>query len=217
MESSAVNEEGILSILEWKEKADLWIPPITEPFASNNWVISGNLTDTGKPFLCNDPHMALTVPPVWYEIHYVVESNGEVFNVRGVTIPGIPLVIIGSNQYVGWGVTVVGADQADFYYYKWENETHYWYKGRLLRVKQVDDVIKVRTGGGFKEVHILINFTVHGPLVMSGGEKFALHWIGHQATTESYALWGLAHAHNITEFSQVFGLLSDPTIEFRLC
>ncbi len=198
------DEKAVEELLEWKRKTDIWFLPIKEAFASNNWVISGFYTNTGKPLLCNDPHLSLTVPPVWYEVHYVVKSGDEIFNVRGVTFPGIPIVIIGSNQYVGWGFTNVMADQIDFYYYVWKNDTHYWYKDAWHKIRQVKEVFRIKTDAGFVEKVIYINFTVHGPLLemkIDGKRyRFAVRWMGQNATTEAYALWKYAHAHDIYEF-----------------
>ncbi|MEM0317738.1 MAG: penicillin acylase family protein [Candidatus Nezhaarchaeales archaeon] len=205
-----MNSEDVMSILEWKRSVDAWMPPIIDAFASNNWVISGALTDTGKPILCNDPHLQLTVPPVWYELHYTVRSGGELFIVRGVTFPGIPLVVIGSNQYVGWGFTNVMADQIDFYYYEWANETHYWYKGELRKIDQRKEVIKVKTDGGYEERLIYINFTVHGPLIERGGARFAMRWIGHEGTTEAVAIWKYSRARNISEFFDAMNYFQTP-------
>ncbi|WP_048086563.1 penicillin acylase family protein [Ferroglobus placidus] len=98
-----------------------------EGIGSNNWVISGKFTESGKPILANDPHLLLTAPPVWYEMHLKTKD----FEVRGVTFPGIPFVIIGYNKHVAWGFTNVGADVIDFYAYVWKGGK-YLYKGKWL-------------------------------------------------------------------------------------
>lgn len=85
--------------------------------ASNSWVLSGARTATGRPILANDPHLALEMPSVWWEVHISAEgdANDPALNVEGVTIPGIPFVIIGHNERIGWGLTNSGADVQDFY------------------------------------------------------------------------------------------------------
>ena len=72
---------AVAEVLEWYGKASSMLAPVRSAFAYNNWIVGGGLTDTGEPILCNDPHLSLTVPPVWYEVHYVVEEpGGEVFS-----------------------------------------------------------------------------------------------------------------------------------------
>ena len=78
---------------------------------SNSWVVHGSRTASGRPILANDPHLAIEMPSVWWEVHVVSEN----VNVAGVTIPGIPFVIIGHNERIGWGLTNVGADVQDFF------------------------------------------------------------------------------------------------------
>lgn len=78
---------------------------------SNAWVVHGSRTATGRPILANDPHLNVEMPSVWWEAHVVSDS----LDVAGVTIPGIPFVVIGHNQHVGWGVTNVGTDVQDFF------------------------------------------------------------------------------------------------------
>ena len=78
---------------------------------SNNWVVSGELTESGKPILANDPHLAFTQPPRWFEIHI----KGGRFNTSGVCIAGIPIPVIGQNENVAWGFTNSMVDDVDFF------------------------------------------------------------------------------------------------------
>jgi penicillin amidase len=85
--------------------------------ASNWWAVSGRLTATGFPMLASDPHLSLTAPPVWYEAHLVVAADPErgPMNVAGVTLPGVPGVILGCNERLCWGATVNPLDVTDVY------------------------------------------------------------------------------------------------------
>jgi penicillin G amidase len=85
--------------------------------ASNSWVLSGARTASGRPLLANDPHLVLEMPSVWWEVQVSVDAgpNDTPLDVSGVTIPGIPFIIIGHNARIGWGVTNSGADVQDFY------------------------------------------------------------------------------------------------------
>ena len=78
---------------------------------SNNWVIAGSKTKSGKPILANDPHLQIEFPSVWYEIHLVAAG----LDVMGVTIPGVPFVALGHNQRIAWGMTATGADVEDLF------------------------------------------------------------------------------------------------------
>ena len=78
---------------------------------SNSWVVAGSHTATGRPLLANDPHLGVEMPAIWYEAHLVAPN----LDVTGVTIPGLPFVVIGHNQQIAWGLTNVGADVQDFY------------------------------------------------------------------------------------------------------
>ena len=87
-----------------------WLSPDSHAM-SNSWVIHGSRTASGRPILANDPHLAIEMPSVWWEVHVV----SDLLNVAGVTIPGIPFVVIGHNARIGWGLTNVGSDVQDFF------------------------------------------------------------------------------------------------------
>ncbi|NIM60067.1 MAG: penicillin acylase family protein, partial [Candidatus Aminicenantes bacterium] len=82
------------------------------PFqGSNNWVLAGSRTESGRPILANDPHLEISLPPIWYEIH--VSCPG--LNAVGVSLPGVPLVIIGHNESIAWGITNSAVDVQDLF------------------------------------------------------------------------------------------------------
>ena len=86
-------------------------PGHIEGKGSNNWVVSGARTTSGKPLLANDPHLALSAPSIWYMAHLSAPD----LNVIGATLPGIPFVVIGRNARIGWGLTNTGPDTQDLY------------------------------------------------------------------------------------------------------
>ena len=86
-----------------------WLHPMARRGNSNSWVISGSRSATGRPMLANDPHLLVEFPSIWYEMHLVAAG----LDVTGVTIPGIPFVIIGHNRRIAWGFTNSGADVQD--------------------------------------------------------------------------------------------------------
>ena len=83
--------------------------------ASNNWVISGSRTDSGKPVLANDPHLDLTAPSAFYLAHLRYGEDGHSRNIIGGTLPGVPLVVVGRNDHVAWGLTTTVLDSQDLY------------------------------------------------------------------------------------------------------
>jgi penicillin amidase len=88
-----------------------WLSPTARRGNSNNWVVSGKRTKTGRPILANDPHLQIEFPSAWYEMHLVAAN----LDVIGVTIPGVPFVLLGHNARVAWGMTNTGADVQDLY------------------------------------------------------------------------------------------------------
>jgi hypothetical protein len=78
---------------------------------SNNWVVSGERTASGRPILANDPHLMVEFPATWYEMHLVAAG----LDVAGVTLPGVPFVVIGHNARIAWGFTNSNADVQDLY------------------------------------------------------------------------------------------------------
>ena len=111
---------------------------------SNNWAVDGSKTKSGKPILCGDPHLQLTLPSVWYEVHL----NAEDINSYGVSLPGIPGVIIGFNENIAWSETNVGHDVWDFYKMDWvdEGKTKYRINGQEKNVTYRIEEIKVKGG-----------------------------------------------------------------------
>jgi penicillin amidase len=174
-----------------------WLRPFEgkKGYGSNNWVISGKHTKSGKPILANDPHLALTVPPIWYEIHLMTDD----MDVRGVTFPGVPIVVIGQNRYVAWGFTNVGADVIDFYYYVTEGD-RYLYKGRWIDFEKEERVLRVKTGEGIEERKVVVKKTIHGPVIEKNGKEIAVAWTGLSATREFLAIYAYNHARNLEEF-----------------
>ncbi len=177
------------SLLDWLKQFEG-----DRSFGSNNWVISGRYTASGYPMLANDPHLSLTVPPVWYRMHL---KSGE-FEVWGVTFPGVPVIIIGQNKFISWGVTNVGADVIDFYAYRFDGD-RYLYKGKWLNVEKEKKTIRVLKDGELEEQEVVVEKTVHGPLIEKYGTKIAVSWTGLTATTELKAIFGLNRARNTSE------------------
>ena len=139
---------------------------------SNNWVVSGAHTQSGKPLLANDPHLDHSVPSVWYMIH--LKAPG--LNVSGVSLPGLPLVIIGHNERIAWGMTNTGPDVQDLYVETFDPgaPNKYLHNGAWVDAEVRDEVIKVR---GKRDYRLTVKVTRHGPVVSeSCGRDLALQW-----------------------------------------
>ncbi len=137
---------------------------------SNNWVVGPSRSATGGPILADDPHLPLNLPSLWYEVHLVTRE----YNVRGVTLPGIPFVIIGFNEHVAWGLTNSQIGVTDFYLETVEGD-RYLFRGEWRPLQRVEEVIRVRGQG---ERRVVVNLTVHGPLFSYGGLHVSLKWTG---------------------------------------
>ncbi len=148
---------------------------------SNNWVVDGTKTTTGKPLLANDPHLAIQMPSIWYEMgmHCVPQTDACPLNVVGFTFPSFPVIVIGHNDRIAWGVTNVGPDVQDLYMEKVNpaNPNQYEYQGKWEDMQVVDEPIKVN-GVVSETLHVQI--TRHGPImtpVLTGASQpLALQW-----------------------------------------
>ncbi|MCB9034138.1 MAG: penicillin acylase family protein [Chitinophagales bacterium] len=111
---------------------------------SNAWSVHGSLTKTGKPFLCNDPHLTLKNPNIWYQMHIVSES--EDFNVTGVSVPALPSILIGHNQHIAWGITLSYTDLEDIYIEKFTDDSllHYEYDGAIKDTIIYEEKIQIK-------------------------------------------------------------------------
>lgn len=139
---------------------------------SNNWVLNGSHTQSGKPLLANDPHLGHSVPSVWYMIH--LKAPG--LNVSGVSLPGVPLVIIGHNERIAWGMTNVNPDVQDLYAesFNFRDPRKYLHNGQWVDAEFRDEVIKIRH---MRDYRFTVKVTRHGPIWSHDGDRdLALRW-----------------------------------------
>ena len=163
---------------------------------SNNWVLSGAHTQSGKPLLANDPHLPHSIPSVWYMIH--LKAPG--LNVVGVSLPGLPLVIIGHNERIAWGVTNTNPDVQDLYLesFNFRNPDRYLYNGQWVKDEERDEAIKVRNK---RDYTFNVKATRHGPVVSEdGGHSLALRWVALEPHALRYPFLKINQAGNWEEF-----------------
>lgn len=169
---------------------------------SNNWVVDGTWTRSGRPMLANDPHLPPIFPTLWYENHLV----GGRYNVSGFTSPGVPGVIIGHNERVAWGVTNAYPDIQDLYVERFHEEDPLLYEvdGRWQRATEREEVIHVR--GRRKPLVEHIRQTHHGPVIsdlLAREERaLALRWTCHEENNHLSAILGMCRASDWNEFRE---------------
>jgi penicillin G amidase len=192
---------------------------------SNNWVVSGKKTKSGAPILCNDPHLELTFPSVWYEMQI---TTPEV-NVYGVTFPGSPNVIIGFNDNIAWGVTNAQRDVKDYYeiQFKDDSRKEYMYNGEWKATEFRIDTIKVRSASDIYDTVAYVRLqegssTVLAPVIydrtfskeLSQNKAIALRWTAHDESNEGMALYKLNRAKNYDEYLDAIKTFQTPGQNF---
>ncbi len=142
----------------FEKKIPLGVPCFS---GSNNWAVSGERSETGKPLLSNDMHLTLNNPSIWLEMHQVVPGK---LNVTGVVIPGEPFVVAGHNDRIAWGMTNLMVDNIDLYAEKInpENHSQYYYNGEWKELVKKTEVIKIRGG---RQDTVTICYTDRGPVI----------------------------------------------------
>lgn len=178
-------------------------------FGSNNWVVAGAHTASGKPLLANDMHLTLRVPDTWY----MADLRAPGFHAAGVTLPGLPLVVAGHNDHVAWGYTALYADVDDLYTEKLDGKGNYQGLNAEWRPLAVDrEVIHVRGG---RDVVVNVESTEHGPLLnpllAQGDPPLALKWTLYDPALNALPLYEMNTASSWQEFSAALAQWCWPT------
>ena len=173
---------------------------------SNDWVVSGARSVTGMPLLSNDMHLTHTIPDTWYEAQ--LTSGG--FNVAGVTLPGIPFVIVGHNARIAWGFTLLYADVQDVYVEQTRGDEYETPQGWQPFV-HIREVIHVRGG---RDVTLDVLRTDHGPVVtpLLHHEKrtLVLRWTVYDPNAVTMPFYEVNSAQNWEQFRAAFALFGGP-------
>ncbi len=186
--------------------AGAMLPPYeVSPFnGSNNWAVSGSKTKSGKVILCNDMHLNLNLPSIWYEI----QLNAPGINVYGVTLPGTPAVIVGFNENISWGFTNAASDVLDWYQieFKDKNKNAYQYDGGWHKTIKRIEKIKIR---GAATIIDTVVYTHHGPVPYVGKKKTpnstiptgaAMRWTAHDPSVEMEMFLRINKAKNYEDY-----------------
>ena len=177
-----------------------FVPNPNSNDGSNNWVIDGTMSATGKPLLANDPHRQIALP----SLRYMVHLNAPGWNVIGAGEPSLPGVAAGHNERVGFGFTIVGIDQQDLYVEETNpaNPNEYRWQGKWQAMRVEREQLKVKAEAKPREIEL--KFTQHGPVVYEDAKlhrAYSLKWVGSEPGTAGYlASLSLNRAKNWPEF-----------------
>ncbi len=211
-----IGNPDLMEITQVEDSLGLHVPEV----GSNNWVVDGSKSTTGKPILANDPHLGIQMPSIWYEngLHCVPKTDACPYDVAGYTFPGVLGVVVGHNDRIAWGVTNVGPDVQDLYIEKInpQNPNQYEFQGQWQDMQVVDEPIKVK-GVISETLHVQI--TRHGPImtpVLSGvTQPLALQWTALRERSALFqAVLQIDAADNWDEFRAALELWDTPSQNF---
>ncbi len=187
---------------------------------SNNWVISGSRSAGGAAMLANDPHLTLQMPGRWYLA--IIRGGG--WNVSGVTLPGVPAVVIGNNSYISWGLTNVMADDADFYALKvTKDRKAYVVDNDTIPFNTIYENIPIK---GLEPYEYKILESIFGPVISAVhphnmdkvrgiyGTEIAMRWTGAEVSDEFFAFFKINRAKDFSEFSSAVSAFKVPGQNF---
>ncbi|MEO6693003.1 MAG: penicillin acylase family protein, partial [Saprospiraceae bacterium] len=195
---------------------------------SNSWVVSGDKSESGKPLLANDPHLSFQAPSKWYEIH--LKSNS--IDVTGMSIPGVPCIVIGHNKNIAWGMTNLMNDDNDFVILDKDSSdlSKYRYKNQSFSMDSTLEKINVKDS---TEVFSYVQNTRIGPVISNLrkrsfadvkkeniGEKFngdkilTFKWTGYEYSDEIMCFYKLNAANNWDDFKNGLKDFNAPAMNF---
>jgi penicillin G amidase len=237
--SSTVQSQGIQALVDLSPafqgllasmaKVEEVLGPAGSGIGSNNWVIAGSRTTTGKPFLANDMHLGEQMPSIWYEIGLHCWPSGAdcPYNVTGYSFAGVPGVIVGHNDRIAWGFTNVGPDVLDLYIEKInpDNPNQYELNGQWVDMTLVHETIQVAKA---KPVELTVRYTRHGPVIWDNPDDqktvldnwgidlpanfaISMHWTALEPVNVINTFLSLDHVQNWVEFRQAASSFAVPS------
>ena len=173
-------------------------PFLTRGLGSNSWVVAGHKSATGRPLLANDIHLSMSLPSKWYEAHLVAGD----FNVIGITLPGLPTVLVGHNDRLAWGITLAFTDCEDLFVEQFDphQPDHYRFGDEWLEAQTIVEEIPVK---GRAEPHReAVCVTRHGPVISDVvGATFKGANFDPSTRSADYSLHSSTHS-NLHSFTQ---------------
>jgi penicillin amidase len=192
---------------------DAWLSGVEPPAwaGSNSWAVAGDHTASGAPIVANDPHLTLMAPPVWYE---QVLRHPE-YQVRGVTFPGVPFVVIGENDRGAWGFTNAGVDVIDFFEYETRADGAEYRYGDGWR--EFDTETRTIAVADAHDREVEVKKSVHGAVLdaTAGGDEFrtelGVAWTGLSATGTTNAILELNRSRGADDADDALRRFDEPT------
>lgn len=188
---------------------------------SNNWTVNSEKSSSGKPIIANDPHLAFSAPGKWYAA--VIKSKS--WNAAGVTLPGVPGIVIGKNENISWALTNLMNDDADYYYETLDSsKKNYFLDGKWIPLQIIQDTIKIKNQKPFV---FEIKKTHRGPIISEihpftfiyneGGKTYSalsMKWLGNLFSDELLAFIKINKAQNFNEFRDAVSYFALPGQNF---
>lgn len=187
---------------------------------SNNWAVSGVLTQSGYPMLATDPHLSATLPAIWYEM----QLHAPGVNVYGVTVPGGgPFIVMGFNEKIAWGNTNTGNQMLDIFEIELdEDESRYFYNNEWVPLKFRYETYQVKGGNPVTDT---IAWTHHGPIMYRSGEKpmgtsipvaHAIRWAALEGGNAARSFYRINRAEGVSDFREALSTFNAPTQNYGM-
>lgn len=216
MEPPAIADSVYLNFKEVAAAVNAVIKPDNDN-GSNNWAIAGSRSKSGRPILCNDPHLNLNLPSIWYEM----QLSAPGLNTYGVSLPGAPGIVIGFNDSCAWGVTNSERDVRDYYEitFKDNSKAEYLFDSTWHTTTFRQEIISIK---GKPNDTVMIPMTVWGPVMydaafpdkLGTGKAYAVRWAAHDESDELRAFYYLNRARNFDDYKTAIAGYSCPGQNF---
>jgi penicillin G amidase len=176
---------------------------------SNAWAANGPAVQGGRAMLAGDPHLPQTIPSVWYQ----VALNSPGLSVTGVSVPGLPGILLGHNQHIAWSLTNT-QNQAALFYTEQTTKSRpgqYFWDGAWRRMRQVHYTIPVRGGA---TIDLTVHITVHGPIMTQAGQTTAVEWMGNVPSPDLAVILAVSKASDWAQFHAALASWRAPSQNF---
>ena len=177
--------------------------PDSNAWAANGPAVAGK---NGSALLAGDPHLPQTLPSIWYE----VAMSAPGFDVAGVSVPGLPAILIGHNAHIAWSLTDT-QNQATFFYDERTKGNQYYWDGKWRPVQVLHYDIKVR---GAAAVHLTVDLTVHGPIMTQAGQTTSVDWMGNVPSPDLQAMLTVDKSSDFAQFKAALAGWHAPSQNF---
>jgi penicillin G amidase len=176
---------------------------------SNAWAANGPAVAGGRSMLAGDPHLPQTIPSVWYQV--ALSAPG--LSVTGVSVPGLPGILLGHNDHIAWSLTDV-QNQATLFYTEQTSKSRpgeYFWRGAWRQMRQVHYTIPVRGG---RAVPLTVDLTVHGPVMTRAGQTTSVDWMGSIPSPDLAVMLGISQAADFAQFHAALANWRAPSQNF---